>query len=121
MGLFNSGHFTLHSGETSDFKIDCDFLSLDDLISLAWQIDRRVNRYGFVEGVPTGGARLALIMLPWTTGKKEDGLLILDDVYTTGASMEEQRNGREARGFVLFARRPITQPWIKALFTMEEP
>jgi len=121
MGLFNTGSFKLHSGEISCFKIDCDYLSFYDLCALAVEIKRRTEPYGFVEGVPKGGIILADILHSGATGRDEDGLLIIDDVYTTGASMETLRRHRPARGYVLFARRPITQPWIKSLFTMEEP
>ena len=37
---------------------------------------------------------------------------------TTGNSLEQQRNGREAIGYVIFARGPLPA-WAKALFTLD--
>ena len=58
------------------------------------------------------------------TGNKEDPICIVDDVLTTGGSMEYfltqyQRNRRpfEAIGWVVFARTK-PPPWVKALFQM---
>jgi orotate phosphoribosyltransferase len=102
MPLFVYGEFTAHSGERLPWKIDCDALTEDDLWALAQIIADRVGRFGRVEGVPTGGLRLAAFL---RRHKASDGpLLIVDDVLTTGASMEQQRAGREAVGAVIFAR-----------------
>lgn len=113
--LFQRGDFTLHSGEKSGIKIDCDALTDADLDTLAWMIVNRVPKFRWVEGVPTGGLRLAQALKRYQqTG---GGLLIVDDVLTSGGSMEQQRAGREAVGAVLFARR---QPpdWVTPLFTV---
>ncbi|KKL20362.1 hypothetical protein LCGC14_2456230, partial [marine sediment metagenome] len=46
-------------------------------------------------------------------------LLIVDDVLTTGASMEKQRAGRtNTIGAVIFARGDCPA-WVKPLFAME--
>ena len=46
-------------------------------------------------------------------------LLIVDDVMTTGNSMEEQRVGRESVGLVIFDRsKYIAHPWIKYIFKL---
>lgn len=57
--LFRSGAFTLHAGNSSDFKIDCDALTDDDWVALAMMIARVVGPFSAVEGVPTGGVSLA--------------------------------------------------------------
>ncbi len=108
------GKFTLHAGDTSDFKIDCDALDDDDLDCVAFLLSRRLAAFGSVEGVPTGGLRLAEKMKQYATS---GGLLIVDDVLTTGVSMEEQRAGRGASGAVIYARGAVPA-WVTPLFTM---
>jgi len=114
MTLFKRGDFQLHSGDLSSWKIDCDALTDEDIETLAWMIADRFM-FGSVEGVPSGGLRLAEALARWArTGK----LLIVDDVLTTGASMEEQRAGREAIGVVIFARRACPD-WVTPVFSTE--
>lgn len=120
MALFNRGKFKLHSGSVSDFKIDCDFLTKQEVAALAHEVHKRVPVFGRVEGVPTGGLRLAAALEKYATGKAEDPLLIVDDVLTSGASMEEHRAGREAMGVVLFARKWPMPLWIRALFLVAD-
>lgn len=116
--LFQTGKFRLHSGAMSTFKIDCDALTDTDLSVLANQVHLRCCPFGRVEGVPRGGVRFAKALWEYATGKGSDPLLIVDDVYSTGASMQTQRNDRPAIGVVIFARKEPTQDWIRALFTM---
>lgn len=114
MSLFRSGDFTLHSGKRSAFKIDVDALTDAEIGTLAVALIERLPSFGQVEGVPTGGLRLADALLPFVT----DGpLLIVDDVLTTGGSMEAHRKGRRAMGAVLFAKGDVPA-WIYPLFTM---
>lgn len=103
MNLFNLGEFTLHSGADSTLKIDCDVLTDGDLEAVAAALARLVPPFGRVEGVPSGGLRLAEAMGKWAGGSP-DRLLIVDDVLTTGRSMEEHRAGRPAYGAVIFSR-----------------
>lgn len=65
--------------------------------------------------MPRGGLRLAEALKLYVT---EGALLIVDDVLTTGASMEEFRNGREALGAVIFARGHCPS-WVVPLFQMD--
>lgn len=117
MNLFQMGHFLLSSGEETNWKIECDALTQKDWETVAHLVRSRIPRYRSVEGVPRGGLLLATLLFFL---KDSDGpLLLVDDVYTTGRSMEALRNGREAVGYVLFARKPVTQPWITALFTLD--
>jgi orotate phosphoribosyltransferase len=126
MSLFQTGFFQLHSGESSNFKIDCDFLTDEDINAIALQLVHRLPTFRTVEGVPTGGLRLAEALqqyvVPQENGWYKDvgyPLLIVDDVFTTGGSVEEHRAGRyEAIGAVIFARNP-TPSWITPLFRME--
>lgn len=112
--LFARGPHVLSSGLVSDFKIDCDALSDDDICCIAAIIAPLVSPFGEVEGVPRGGTRLALALAEHAT---KGGLLIVDDVWTTGESMGRHRNGRDARGAVIFARSK-PHPWVIPLFQM---
>lgn len=125
LALFQAGRFELHAGEVSFFKIDCDALTDTDIKTLAMMIAQRVPPFGTVEGVPTGGTRLADALRVYARpghlrrgsfGAKE--LLIVDDVWTTGTSMENQRGSRDAIGAVIFARREPAS-WVTPLFTLD--
>ncbi len=118
MGLFQQGEFVLHSGERSDFRIDCNALTAADIEALAAQLRRRLPEFREVAGVPSGGERLAAALAPFATGQVADLPLIVDDVYTTGSSMAAWRGQQRALGAVLFARRAVAEPWILPLFTM---
>lgn len=120
MSLFQLGPIRLHSGSVSSFKIDCDALTDDDIAALAAMLYERLPSFGNVEGVPRGGLRLAAALLPYReahSGITDDPLLIVDDVATTGASLERHRAGRPAIGAVIFARGPVP-PWVTPLFSM---
>lgn len=117
MSLFNWGKTKLSSGKFSPFKIDCDALTPSDWECLANLALCFLRPFYRVEGVPTGGLMLATFLSPYA--QKVGDLLIVDDVYTTGKTMENQRNGRDARGLVVFARFP-PPPWIRPLFLLYE-
>lgn len=117
-GLFRLAAVTLHSGRVSDWKIDCDALDDEDLRCVATLLTRQLPMFGAVDGVPRGGLRLADAMRPFqTTGP----LLIVDDVLTTGGSMEEYRAGRNVIGAVIFSRAEWVLPWITPLFRCVHP
>lgn len=116
--LFVDGEFTAHSGDTLPFKIDCDALTDTDLATLAADVSRRFPRFRSVKGVPRGGVRFAGALRRYATGSQLDPALIVDDVLTTGASMEQAREGvgRDVFGIVIFARGPCPD-WITPLLT----
>lgn len=119
MNLFNTGEFRLNSGLSSDFKIDADALTDEDIQALAHIIKDRIVPFGWVEGVPTGGLRLAAALSPFATPDDTDLGLIADDVMTTGNSLEKQRAGRWAMGIVLFNRFPMgkdSPEWIESVW-----
>ena len=117
-GLFQRGTFQLHSGEVSSWKIDCDALTDNDISTLARMIHESVV-FGYVEWVSGGGERLGKAMLKWRNVYSST-LLIVDDVLTTGASMEAQRTDRtDTIGAVIFAR-GACPAWVKPLFSMRE-
>jgi hypothetical protein len=115
MNLFRLGHFNLHSGGVSRWKIDCDALTDLDWQALAVMAVERLPPFGKVEGIPQGGLRFAEALRQYAT---QGPVLIVDDVATTGNSFKDQRAGREdVIGVVIFARGKCP-PWVTALFTL---
>lgn len=115
--LFKPGSFTLHSGAVAKWKIECDALTVEDWAALGIMLMERIPAFGSVEGVPRGGVVLATLLRIFAT----DGpLLIVDDVLTTGKSMDDHRAGRDAIGAVIFARGPCPS-WVTPLFQMPPP
>jgi orotate phosphoribosyltransferase len=114
--LFAMGNFVLHSGARSRWKIDCDMLGDEDWATLAMMITERIPRpFGSVIGIPRGGLTLAQALKPYAT---EGPTLIVDDVLTTGNSMELlRRQIPNAMGAVVFARGPCPS-WVVPLFQM---
>lgn len=125
MSLFQQGNFKLHSGTTTNWKIECDALDDQDWQTIAMLIARQHLSFSRVTGVPTGGLKLAEALQPYTKHYSPDHLIV-DDVYTTGTSMNKMREMLKAPGViyfgaVVFSRAPIIAPdnqWIKPLFQM---
>lgn len=118
--------FILNGGARTDWKIDCDALTGRDLVSLVRMVRQAVKWYSGVEGIPTGGTRLAEALKPYTN--TAGPYLLVDDVLTTGGSMKRAREAihkkfnisiRErpnfVQGLVIFARGPCPH-WITALY-----
>lgn len=127
MSLFQLGHFTLASGDQSNWKIDCDALDDDDWAALAWMLLERLSLpFDQVLGVPRGGEPFAEALNEHVT----DGanrLLIVDDVWTTGGSMRQftkdlNNELGEATPLydraVVFARGAVVPATLIALFRM---
>lgn len=112
--LFQLGDFTSHSGSVLPWKIRCDELSGDDWKCLARIAHDLIGAWGSVEGVLAGGVPFAAALAAHVT---KGPVLIADDVLTTGASMEEQRAGRDAIGVVVFAR-AVCPSWVMPIFTL---
>ena len=112
--LFQRGMFTLAFGGPSSWKIDCDSLTREDWDTIAHIAATNIPNFKSVEGVPRGGLLFAEAMeqFCWAWGEP---LLIVDDVLTTGQSMENFRRNRDAMGIVLFARGPCPA-WIRPVF-----
>lgn len=122
MSLFQYGALKLSSGRLSKFKIDCDALTVGDLRCLAYLAYQILPRFGGVVGVPRGGLLLAEALREYAS--PPGPWLVVDDVLTTGASMERMRSGlNEANGqtlgLVLFARGPCPG-WVRVLFPLPE-
>lgn len=132
MTLFSLGDYHLHSGGHSDWKIDCDALTDEDIETCAMLLHQRLPLYCTVEGIPTGGDRLARVMAKHCSPKGWRHLIV-DDVLTTGDSMTKARRAAAERmgqdlldpsviGAVLFARADPPS-WVSALWVLdyEEP
>ena len=121
MHLFQLGDFTLSSGARSSWKIDADALTDADIEALAEMIRLMVGPFASVEGVPRGGLRLAEALRKHCS--LQGKLLIVDDVLTTGGSMETHRlnmdGGTPVVGAVIFARGQCP-PWIQAVCQLPE-
>lgn len=134
--LFQGEFIFLHSGEATDFKIDCDALTDEDLASIAKVISRNI-KFSKVYPIPTGGERLAKALEKYGD-PKYSAVLIADDVLSTGRSfkhfkfkLEKELNTLrvqspyrpsgcpEIKGICIFCRRPEMKPdWVEAVFTM---
>jgi orotate phosphoribosyltransferase len=130
MNLFQLGNFVLNSGAKSKFKLECDALTNEDIEALAYMISTMVGPFGYVEGIPRGGLRLAKALEQYIT-PIDDWVsftrLIVDDVLTTGRSMENARIKYQnntmslpVKGVVIFARGKCPD-WITPVFQMTEP
>lgn len=118
MNLFKWGEFTSHSGLSLPFKIDCDALTDEDLDTLAKLISIQ-GGYSSVIGIPTGGIRFANALGKYCT-QWGIATLLVDDVLTTGNSMEEYRDKISTNnviGIVIFARSKPAD-WILPIFTL---
>lgn len=104
----------LNSGKISKWKIECDALSKEDIQTIAFMLSEKLQPFGSVIGIPTGGLKLAIAMEKYIT---QGPLLIVDDVLTTGNSMEQMRKEANAIGAVIFARN-ICPKWIIPLLTI---
>ena len=120
--LFIEEEFVGHSGDTLQWKIEMDALSDSDWKCIARMILE--NQRGFFQaaiGIPRGGLKLSGYLNECATKNINDPYLLVDDVLTTGGSMEEYKKehfkGKDVIGWVVFAR---TKPpkWITPLFQM---
>jgi orotate phosphoribosyltransferase len=124
MSLFQLKDFIMHSGGKGYFKIECDFLSKGDHETFAKIISKKYD-FGIVRGVPTGGFIIEKHLAKYVN-VESDVVLIVDDVLTTGNSMNEYRDilrtdypEHEYKGVVLFARTKCPD-WIEPVFQMWE-
>jgi len=103
MALFRSGEFKLHSGASSNWKIDCDALTDDDWMTIAKLVGSRFF-YSKAIGVPRGGERFAEA-LNSVPHEYSTCMLVCDDVLTSGGSiLSKMREFPGSIGIVLFAR-----------------
>ena len=130
MTLLQNEKFVSNAGLELDFKIDCDFLTDDDIECVTQYIISRTPAFCEVVGVPRGGCRLMNALRQYKEHSFDNDILIVDDVMTTGGSMERMRetvheaivDGSIAFtgnivGWVIFVRNEMPD-WINAMFKM---
>jgi len=120
MNLFQKKTFKAHSGSIEHFKIECDALTNEDIKTLAYIIARRIPFYD-VYGIPKGGIRIANALEKYKDKNGHGYFLIVDDVLTTGNSMEEAKwkcyANPKITGVVLFARGKCPD-WVFPIFQL---
>ena len=124
--LFQSQNFKSHSGLDLNWKIECEALSDPEWFTISKMIMEVTPPFREVVGIPRGGVKLAALLNEFATDNEKDPICIVDDVLTTGKSMEDflsQHHQRKlwpvAIGWVVFARIQ-TPDWVQALFQMPE-
>ena len=122
--LFQSIDFKSHSGLDLSWKIEMDALSDPEWFTIKKMIMELTPPFKEAVGIPQGGTKLGDLLNEHGTGKEEDPICIVDDVLTTGGSMEYfltqyQRNRRPFTviGWVVFARGQCPG-WVTSLFQM---
>lgn len=120
--LFINKSFLSHSGLNLSWKIDADALTDADLAALAKLVADRIA-FSCVVGVPRGGLRFAAALEQYCIGPDDRTLLIVDDVLTTGGSMEKEKNLHKLGAFkaivgvVIFAR-AAPPHWVRPIFML---
>ena len=120
--LFSEQDFVGHSGDELHWKIECDALFPSEWKCIARMIMEYEKRpFQAAIGIPRGGVELGRWLNEYSTGNPDHPYLIVDDVLTTGGSMNEFREEhfkeKKSFGWVAFARKK-PQPWVNALFQM---
>jgi len=124
MNIFQEVDFKSHSGLDLSWKIECDGVSKKEWKCLTEMImDYEKRPFQSAIGIPRGGVVLGSYLNQYSTENPDDPILIVDDVLTTGGSMEEFKRKRSWRnptkyiGWVIFAR-GFPPQWCRALFQM---
>ena len=126
MNIFQQVDFKSHAGLDLSWKIECDGVSKKEWKCLAEMImDYEKRPFQSAIGIPRGGVMLGSYLNEYSTQNPDDPYLIVDDVLTTGGSMEDFRTSyfrnRDTKtgsfGWVVFAR-GFPPQWCRALFQM---
>ena len=119
--LFQRVDFTSHAGLDLSWKIEMDALSENEWKCIAHMIIELSQPFQAAIGIPRGGLKLSGYLHEYSTQNPADPYLIVDDVMTTGGSMEEYKkehfNDKYVIGWVVFARSKVPI-WCDALFRM---
>ena len=124
--LFQTVNFKSHSGLDLNWRIECDALSHLEWYTISKMIMELTPPFRQAVGIPKGGVKLGELLNEHATGNEKDPICIVDDVLTTGESMEyflsqygRNRSPFIAIGWVVFAR-VQTPDWVQALFQMPD-
>ena len=121
--LFQTTDFKSHSGLDLSWKIECDALQDGEWFTLSKMIMEISPPFSKAVGIPRGGVKLGDLLNIHGTGKRTDPICIVDDVITTGESMNDFKRTKHWRepteyiGWVVFAR-TIPPDWVNVLFQM---
>lgn len=111
--------FVTHSGAVADWKIEADAFTDEEIETFALLIHRRFS-FACVTGIPRGGWRIANALQKYCNRWTGYYRILVDDVLTTGASMEQYRESSKDIGVVLFARGPCPS-WVYPVFQLWVP
>ena len=119
--LFQKVDFKSHAGLDLSWKIEMDALSNNEWKCIAHMIAELSDPFQAAIGIPRGGVKLSGYLNEYCTHAPTDPYLIVDDVMTTGGSMEvfkkEHFKDKHVIGWVVFARGQVPI-WCDALFRM---
>ena len=119
--LFQKVDFKSHAGLDLSWKIEMDALSENEWKCIAHMIIELSQPFQAAIGIPRGGLKLSGYLHEYSTQNPADPYLIVDDVMTTGGSMEEYKkehfNDKYVIGWVVFARSKVPI-WCDGLFRM---
>lgn len=118
--MIEVGDFVSHSGLTLPYKICCEDFLQSDWEGFAELIAKKYN-FGEVYGIPRGGTILAECLEKYRT-PGVSYQLIVDDVLTTGKSMEEAKemlNKPFTIGVVIFSRSKDIPYWCNTFFWVD--
>ena len=124
MNLFEKKEHFMHSGGFSNFKIECDALTDEDIETLAYLISQKFDFSRVNEVASSHKPQLGIALQKYINPDSKN-FLIVDDVLTTGASMEDARystwaiypSGTKVIGVVIFARGEPPE-WVTPIFRM---
>jgi hypoxanthine-guanine phosphoribosyltransferase len=125
--MFKWQPFKSHAGKPLSWKIECDDLTQEDIDCLA-DIISMTHSYRNVEHPPTKSANLINLVSKLALRTSPDGdydYLIIDDVLTTGKSMEDiyrhlyTNHYKKTKGVVIFARSECPD-WITPIFQLNK-
>ena len=90
--LFQKVDFKSHAGLDLSWKIEMDALSDKEWMCIAHMIVELSDPFQAAIGIPRGGLKLSGYLNDYgSTQRESDPYLIVDDVMTTGGSMEEYK------------------------------
>lgn len=109
--MFEKKDFISHAGLHLTWKIECDDLTDADIETLAFMVSEHIE-FKEVFGIPRGGVRFANALQKYVvsqetqTHKQFCERLVVDDVFTTGRSMQDVLKDGDV-GLVIFSRNPL--------------